>query len=85
MTLPQTVFFQFLIQIDPVYCTYILPKNQTYNVASAPTVTGSVFLKGESRLFFGQCTLYSRLEMMLYSSCFPCQLEDTIHILSNYN
>ena len=44
MTLPQTVFFQFLIQIEPVYCTYIWPKNQTYNVASAPTVTGSVFM-----------------------------------------
>ena len=38
--------------------TYIWPRNQTFTVASAPAVTGSV-LTQRFRLFFGHCILYS--------------------------
>ena len=33
---------------------YIWPRNQTYSVACAPTVTSSVFVQ-RFRLFLGQC------------------------------
>ena len=43
-----------------VHYTYIWPRNQKYNVESAPSATGSVFML-RFRLFFGTMQVYAKL------------------------
>ena len=51
--------------------TYIWPRNQTFTVASAPAVTGSV-LTQRFRLFFGHCLFFIHLINHSFVCSFVC-------------
>ena len=51
-----------------MYNTYIWLRNQTYTVASAPTVIGSVYMQ-RFRLFLGQCSAHTAVRIQYVRVC----------------
>ena len=63
-TVKVRLLFTYILYVQ----LYIWLRNQTYTVASAPTVIGSVYMQ-RFRLFLGQCSAHTAVRIQYVRVC----------------